>query len=915
MKGIVKRSLCIFFCSLLVLLCIKPYSVNATQTGATPDNTSCKYNYNNLAKMENGQKLQALYNDMLYVCWDFYNGNGSVAGTAPVYYIDHEFNAYSLSFDEAQTAFIALKYDMPLFYFIDTMVGSTRNGDLVNVRIMINGTEDYKLEDPVYKEGLTEGSDHRKVNYQLNNRRVEIKNEIDGICSDVYSLTKDCKTDLEKEKIIANYISQNTAYNYEDLDVSSVHNVVGAIEEGLSVCEGYTYLFQMLLNYCGVESTYICGDAGGGHSWNAVKIGDEWYQSDVTWYDTDNVLGNGYNLFFDQYMNAPSDKFNVDHTAYDIKKNNNSGAANYMYYVPEFSNSYNNWMLDSGYANNDNDDCTAFSNELIRLINNCDDYYEGIIYLTYDDLTADRASNIRNKLSRIRYNIDTSYTCYDISMWTITNSNSIVVPVVINGSHSWGVGIISTAPTCVDEGEKTYTCSICNRTKKETIDALGHDEVVDEAVAATCVSDGKTKGKHCSRCNEVLVEQQVVPALGHKFEDIVGKEATCTEAGNTAGKKCSVCGYVQSGCTVIPAKGHTEVIDAAEAATCTKPGKTEGKHCSVCNEVLVEQQVIPASGHEWEDEVITIPVSCETDGEKSVKCKNCEAKETITIPATGHTWNGGVVTSEPSCTAEGEKLFTCESCGKTRTETISKTSHKWNAGEVTQAPTCTAKGTRTYTCEDCGETKTEDIAAKGHTVVKDPGVAATKTSTGLTEGSHCSICGTVIKARTVIPKLPSAPASNKGSTSTKKSTKPKYSEEWINGKWYDKNGNQTYSGTLSWKGNSTGWWVEDSAGWYPTSSWQKIDGTWYYFKPNGYMASNEYYNGYWFNKDGSYDPKYYLTWKSNATGWWVEDKSGWWPANKWLKIDGNWYYFNGSGYMATNTYVDGYWIGANGVCQ
>jgi len=81
------------------------------------------------------------------------------------------------------------------------------------------------------------------------------------------------------------------------------------------------------------------------------------------------------------------------------------------------------------------------------------------------------------------------------------------------------------------------------------------------------------------------------------------------------------------------------------------------------------------------------------------------------------------------------------------------------------------------------------------------------------------------------------------------------------------------------------------------------------------MASGEYYDGYWFNSDGSWDEQYYLTWKSNSTGWWVEDKSGWWPANKWLKIDGNWYYFNGSGYMATNTYVDGYWIGANGVCQ
>ena len=141
------------------------------------------------------------------------------------------------------------------------------------------------------------------------------------------------------------------------------------------------------------------------------------------------------------------------------------------------------------------------------------------------------------------------------------------------------------------------------------------------------------------------------------------------------------------------------------------------------------------------------------------------------------------------------------------------------------------------------------------------------------------------------------------------------SNEWRDGKWISADGSCTYKGELKWKNNSTGWWVEDSEGWYPQSQWQKIDGIWYYFKPDGYMASNEYYNGYWFNEDGSWDDTYYLTWKSNSIGWWVEDKSGWWPSSKWLKIDGSWYYFNASGYMATNQYVDGYWVGSDGVCQ
>lgn len=79
---------------------------------------------------------------------------------------------------------------------------------------------------------------------------------------------------------------------------------------------------------------------------------------------------------------------------------------------------------------------------------------------------------------------------------------------------------------------------------------------------------------------------------------------------------------------------------------------------------------------------------------------------------------------------------------------------------------------------------------------------------------------------------------------------PSYSNEWINGVWYDENGNNTYPGTLSWKSNSTGWWVEDSAGWYPVNCWQKIDGSWYYFDGSGYMVTSRYIDGYWIGANG-----------------------------------------------------------------
>ena len=76
-------------------------------------------------------------------------------------------------------------------------------------------------------------------------------------------------------------------------------------------------------------------------------------------------------------------------------------------------------------------------------------------------------------------------------------------------------------------------------------------------------------------------------------------------------------------------------------------------------------------------------------------------------------------------------------------------------GPFTVASTCTQKGKTGEICKKCGKTRnTKDIEELApHTPVVDAAVAPTETSDGLTEGSHCGVCGVVLQAQEVIPML------------------------------------------------------------------------------------------------------------------------------------------------------------------
>lgn len=82
-------------------------------------------------------------------------------------------------------------------------------------------------------------------------------------------------------------------------------------------------------------------------------------------------------------------------------------------------------------------------------------------------------------------------------------------------------------------------------------------------------------------------------------------------------------------------------------------------------------------------------------------------------------------------------------------------SHSWVTKNVVKEATCTEAGSKVENCASCDAVQTVSIPVKGHTVMKDAAVAPTVFADGKTEGSHCSVCGTVLEKQNTIAKVPS----------------------------------------------------------------------------------------------------------------------------------------------------------------
>ena len=287
-----------------------------------------------------------------------------------------------------------------------------------------------------------------------------------------------------------------------------------------------------------------------------------------------------------------------------------------------------------------------------------------------------------------------------------------------------------------------------------------HNYVVVADTEPTCLNDGSKTFK-CSKCGDSYVE--AVPAPGHKAgEWTVETAATCTAAGKRV-KYCTVCRAVVETET-LPAKGHSfgEWKQGA-ASSCTADGY-EYRVCASCG--FVENKNVSGTGHSWASEyTVDKAATCTENGSRSIHCTKCSATANSTvIPAKGHSFGNWRTLNEATCTADGSEIRNCSACSATEKRTVAAKGHIWQDDfTVDKEATCSEAGSKSVHCRNCSATKySTEIAKKPHNVVIDNSVAATCTTAGLTEGSHCLTCGTVIKARTTVPATGHTDMNNDG---------------------------------------------------------------------------------------------------------------------------------------------------------
>ena len=125
------------------------------------------------------------------------------------------------------------------------------------------------------------------------------------------------KSDYDKVIESCRIIARLAQYDYVGLKaenegkLSDAHSIIGFLDDGKIVCDGYALTLKWILNYLDVDCVIQLGRVGVLHAWNKVKLDDNWYNLDICWADRGSGLDMSWILKSDEYFKKHKHEFNI----------------------------------------------------------------------------------------------------------------------------------------------------------------------------------------------------------------------------------------------------------------------------------------------------------------------------------------------------------------------------------------------------------------------------------------------------------------------------------------------------------------------------------------------------------------------------------------------------------------------------
>ena len=556
-------------------------------------------------------------------------------------------NAFYLTEDLLYIVYDALLMDCPSeFYWVNTTTGIFWSSSDITFCVADGYHTDKKFGN-IYCE-----VDPSKI--EAANRAVENAKEI---CRNAKG-TEYEKLKYFKQKIcdLVDY-DNDAAANNASLPDRGPWNLIYVFDGNQNtkvVCQGYSLAFQYLCELSGIECYCILGKLDGGyHMWNHVRLDGKMYFVDVTnddYHKTDKLFLRGYTEY---YGNGYTIKFN--RTLWDYK------------FTPETLN--------------------LFSEDILKL----------------------SSSDYSGANHEHRYSDEWEYD--DDHHWheALCQCDDVMV---IKNPHKWDPKkekIIKKA-SCTEKGQKTKTCSVCDKTitveipvteheysdtwkfnetghwhececgEKTAVEAHTPKEVID------IMPDEESNGighDECEVCGFVTNEGKVIPPKHtHVMEKVPAKPATCAEQGNIEHYTCTKChknfsdeagtNEIEKVVTEKDPTNHTGEtrVDGKLDPNCSNEGYTGDTVCTDCKKVISKGKVIPPDNtkhnYQW---VVDKNATFEETGLKHEECTRCHDMRSldtvIPIPICEHSAMQHFASVSATCKKQGTKEhWYCSECNR-----------------------------------------------------------------------------------------------------------------------------------------------------------------------------------------------------------------------------------------------------------